>query len=264
MCAKGGGRTVALESSSAKEGFAMNVRKSSLPALALCAGSLALGVAAVPASADTFTLSLSAPPTASVGQAFVMQASGNNPPDQGVLYLDIDAIPASVTTTCPAGYLDASQMAPSVGGSHVAFDQPENEDASGNFSNSVGYTPDRAGAVLFCAYTHDYATDTLATSSAIVNVGSAGTTTTSPKPADHARPRVRRSGSRLVCSRGTWANGPTRFGYRWLVDGHTVKGAHKSKLTIGHRERGHRVRCGVTATNAAGSASALSAPFKVK
>lgn len=230
---------------------------------ALCAGLVAgLGVAAAPALADT--LALSAPATGAVGQAFVINSSGTNSIDDGTLYLEIDAIPASVTTTCPAGYLDGSQLAASTGGSHVAFDQRENEDANGNFTAVDGFTPSAAGGVLFCGYTDDGATDTLATASAVVNVGAPPTGDALSRPAVRARPRVRRSGTRLVCSPGTWANGPTRFAYRWLVDGHTVKGAHRSKLTIGHRERGHRVRCGVTASNAAGSASARSAPFKVK
>jgi hypothetical protein len=237
----------------------MNVRKTWL---GVCIGAGAIGVTAGPAFADT--LALSAPATAVVGQPFVINSSGTNSIADGTLYLEIDAIPASVTTTCPAGYLDGSQLAASTGGSHVAFDQRENEDANGNFSAVDGYTPSAAGGVLLCGYTDDGATDTLATSSAVVNVGSSTTNTGSPKPANRARPRVRRSGGRLVCSRGTWTNGPTRFAYRWLVDGHAVKGAHRSKLTIGHRERGHRVRCGVTATNAQGSASALSAPLRVR
>ena len=69
---------------------------------------------------------------------------------------------------------------------------------------------DRATQQSVMAYTHDYATDTLATASAILNVGAAGTKNVSARPAVRSKPRVRRSGGRLVCSRGTWANGPTR------------------------------------------------------
>ena len=138
--------------------------RTSLSSLAVGAGALALGAATSPALAAPFALSLSAPATATVGQPFVIQASGTDPTDQGALYLEIDAIPAGVATSCPSGYLDAAQLATSTGGALVAFDQRENLDATGSFSTPVGDTPKAAGQVLFCGYTDDGATDTLAAS----------------------------------------------------------------------------------------------------
>ncbi len=138
--------------------------------------SAALGAASVlaagaqSASGAGFALTLTGPQSAVVGGPFALQASGTDPTDQGALYLEVDAIPASVTSTCPSGYLDGSQLATSTGGSLVAFDDRETLDASGNFSMQVGYTPNAARAMLFCAYTDDGATDTLATSSWQVSV----------------------------------------------------------------------------------------------
>ena len=84
--------------------------------LLLGSGLLASGVAAAPALGATFTLSLSGPSTAVVGHPFVIQASGTDPTDQGALYLEVDAIPTTVTSTCPSGYLSGSQLATSTGG----------------------------------------------------------------------------------------------------------------------------------------------------
>ena len=191
--------------------------RTSLSSLAVGAGALALGAATSPALAAPFALSLSAPATATVGQPFVIQASGTDPTDQGALYLEIDAIPAGVATSCPSGYLDAAQLATSTGGALVAFDQRENLDATGSFSTPVGDTPKAAGQVLFCGYTDDGATDTLAASSVVVNVQAAADSPPPPgspaaaiaKPANTRQPRVARSGANLRCHRGTWSNEPS-------------------------------------------------------
>lgn len=228
--------------------------------------------------AAPFTLTMSAPAVAVVGQPLVIQASGTDPTDQGALYLEVDALSASVATSCPSGYLDAAQLATSTGGALVAFDQRENLDAVGSFSAPVGYTPKAAGPLVFCGYTDDGATDTLAASSAAVNVQAAGgspppsgsppppasSSAVAAKPASTSRPRVVRSGSRLRCSTGTWSNAPSSYAYRWLVNGAVRKGAHASTLAVTHGLRGHRLQCSVRAANAAGAATALSAPFKVR
>jgi hypothetical protein len=240
--------------------------------LAAGAGALTFGVAASPATAASFTLNMSAPATAVVGTPFVIQASGTDPTDQGALYLEIDAIAASVATSCPSGYLDAAQLATSTGGSLVAFDQRENLDAAGSFSAPVGYTPKAAGQLLFCGYTDDAATDTLAASSVSVNVqaagGSAPASGAAPaaiaKPANTRRPRVARSGGKLRCTAGAWSNDPSSYAYRWLVNGRAKKRAQGATLAVTRRLRGDRVQCSVRASNAAGAVTAVSAPLKVR
>ena len=222
------------------------------------AGGAGLCAAASPAGADTFTLTISAPASAPTGKPFSVTGSGGDPTDQGALYLEIDEIPASFTTTCPASYLDGGQVASSTGGTLVAFDQRENFDASGAFSNLNAFTPTAPGKVLFCGYTDDGATDTLATASAITTVTAAVV-----KPANTAKPRVKRAHNTLSCTSGGWSGSPTSFAYSWMVNGKAKAGAHRSTLKVTNSLHGRSVRCTVKASNAAGSASAQSAPFKV-
>lgn len=122
------------------------------------------------------TLSLSGASSGTVGTPYAITRSGTDvPADEGPYHLEIDAIPGSFTTTCPTGYLNGGQVAASSGGSFVAFDEPENVDSSGNFSNPKGFTAKTAGSVLVCGYTDDGAGDTLAIASQIVDFQSPST-----------------------------------------------------------------------------------------
>ena len=248
----------------------MRFNRTRLAWLSVGIGAIALGVSAAPAGADIpFTLQLSGPSTPPAGQPFVITASGTSPTDQGAVYLDVYEIPASVTTTCPASYLDAGQLAGGSGGEDVAFYDRESLGSAGNFSMPLAFTPSAPGGYLFCGYTDDEATDTLAAATLLENVASAGSGGGSQggqgqgavKPANTGKPRVNRSGNQLRCTRGSWANAPTHFAYRWVVGGKAKAGVTSSKLTITHGLHGHKVQCGVKASNAAGSSSALSAPF---
>ena len=251
----------------------MGFNRTRLAWLSVGIGVIALGAIAAPAGADGngYTLQMSASSNPPAGQPFVITASGVSPPAGGVVYLDIYEIPASVTTTCPASYLDAGQLAGGSGGDDVAFYDRETTDASGNFSMPVAFTPSKPGGYLFCGYTDDEATDTLAAATLLENAvspgsgggGQGGQSQGAVMPANTAKPRVIRSGNQLRCTRGSWANAPTHFAYHWLVGGKTKAGATSSKLAIAHGVHGHKVRCGVKASNAAGSSSALSAPVTV-
>jgi hypothetical protein len=245
---------------------------------------VALGAAASPAPADPgYTLNLSAPPSVAVGQPVVIQASGANPPtDFFSSWLDVSAIPASVLSACPSGYLNASQVASSTfaqGGEVVANGQRENVDAAGNWSMPIVHTPKMPGRFLICGYTNDGATYSMATASLLLNVQ--GSSTPGPvqsptpvpgqgmpgqgiaRPANVSKPRVRRSGRNLVCNRGRWSNGPTRFAYAWLVNGKTKKGARRRWLPITRGLLGRRVQCKVSASNGAGSSTMASRRYRV-
>src|ERR1700759_618017 len=190
----------------------MTVKRWGIAMLSIAlAGGAGLCAAVAPAGADTFTLTISAPANAPVGKPVAVTGSGVDPTDQGALYLEIDEIPTSFTTTCPDAYLDGGQVAASTGGTLVAFDQRENFDANGAFSNLNAFTATRPGAVLFCGYTDDGATDTLATASAITNFTPAVT-----KPTNTAKPKVKRAHNTLSCTRGSWSGSPTSFAYSWL------------------------------------------------
>ena len=223
-----------------------------------------LGVAASPALAQTYTLNLSGPASATVGHATIMQASGSNPPDDFFSsWLDVSAIPTSVLATCPADYLNAAQVARSSyadGGDVVVTAQRENVDAAGNFSFPFGYTPTKAGRFLLCGYTNDGATWTHTTASMTVDVSGGSTT---GRPSNVKKPKLTRAGGKLVCSRGVWSNSPSDYSYSWFVDGRRKKGATGRRLAITRSLRNHAVRCKVKASNAAGSKTAASRAMRL-
>jgi hypothetical protein len=212
------------------------------------------------AVAETDTLTLSLPPTATVGTPILITASGvdNASPPGDFRYLDMDTIPASVTTTCPNGYLNGEQLSSGSGGTYIAFDQEENYDASGNFSNPNSYTPPSTGEWLICAYTDDgLFGDTFVVTPATLNVVPAVV-----KPTATVKPRVSRSHNTLSCSRGSWSGSPSSYAYSWAEGSKRLSGT-RAKLKVTHKLRGHKVRCSVTATNSAGSSTATSPAFRV-
>jgi hypothetical protein len=238
---------------------------------------VAFAAGTTPALGATYTLNLSAPPTAVIGQPMIIQATGANPADDFFSsWLDVDAIPTSVLSTCPSGYLNASQVASSTfaqGGENLATALREDVDSAGSFSMPIGYTPRTPGRFLICAYTNDGATATLTTASLTLDVQGTGTpapgpSSTSPlphrieRPANVKQPRVTRSGRNLVCSRGRWSGSPSRYSYRWLVNGNAKRGASGRTLRVTRKLRGRRVQCTVTASNAAGETRVASRPYR--
>jgi hypothetical protein len=221
------------------------------------------GVAASPAPAQTYTLNLSGPTNATAGQSTIFQASGSNPPDDFFSsWLDVSAIPTSVLASCPADYLNASQVARSAyadGGEVVVTAQRETVDAAGNFSIPFGWAPTKPGRFNLCAYTNDGATYTQTTASMTVDVAAAST----PRPANVSKPKLTRSRGALVCSRGRWTNSPSRYSYRWFVNGRRKRGATGRRLAITKSLQDRAVRCEVTASNAGGSKTASSRTLRV-
>jgi hypothetical protein len=249
------------------------------------AGGLLLSAGASPALADGYTLHLSAPATVVVGQPIIIEATGvNPPPDQywAGSWIEVVAIPTTVTTTCPASAEDGTGVATGTGGSVLAISLRPNLDAAGNFTNQIGATATTPGSVLICGYQDDGAGLTLARDSLTIEVrvassaapaptpaptGSPATTpspTAGAKPGNLTRPRVTRSARRLRCTRGSWSNHPTRYAFRWLVAGRQMPGQTSGNLRLTHRVRGHKVRCTVTASNAAGATSTTSPTVKVR
>jgi hypothetical protein len=237
------------------------------------AGILGLGVGATPALGQTWTLSLSAPSSSVVvGQTIIIQASGSNYQEPIVdfsSYLTVVAIPTSVLSACPADYSSGKQVALSSGaqGGEVLDEfHSEDEDAAGNFSMPVAYTPGTPGRFLICGYSDDAAASTLATASLALNVEASSGPGPNPaaEPASVKRPRVRRSGKKLVCQRGSWSNNPSRYSYRWLVNGKRKRGARRRTLGVTRKLRGRKVQCRVTAHNAAGATTAISRRLRIR
>jgi Ca2+-binding RTX toxin-like protein len=82
-------------------------------------------------------------------------------------------------------------------------------------------------------------------------------------PVRTARPTI--SGTSLVgrvlsCSPGSWDHNPTRFAYRWNRGGVAINGATSPDYTLTSADGARSITCTVTASNSAGSSSAMSAP----
>jgi len=248
--------------------------------LAAATTAVALGAWASPALAGTYTLNMTAPATAVVGQPVVLQANGSNPPDDFFSsWLDIDALPTTAVSSCPAGYLNASQLANTTGGDQIAVAQREDVDSGGNFTMPLGWTPSSPGRFLICGYTNDGASATLAMASLAMDVQPATKQAPAEQPApppatagpaapaapfNQERPRVTRAGRMLTCRVGRWANAPTDFSFGWVVNGRTKRGAAHRRLRITHALRHASVQCRVTASNGAGLARALSRVVRVR
>jgi hypothetical protein len=237
------------------------------------AGILGLGVGATPALGQTWTLSLSAPSSSVVvGQTIIIQASGSNYQEPIVdfsSYLTVVAIPTSVLSACPADYSSGKQVASesgAQGGEILDEYHSEAEDAAGNFSMPVAYTPGTPGRFLICGYSDDAAASTLASASLALSVEASSGAGPNPaaEPASVKRPRVRRSGKKLVCQRGSWSNNPSRYSYGWLVNGKRKRGARGRTLGVTGKLRGRKVQCRVTAHNAAGATTAISRRLRIR
>ncbi len=139
---------------------------------AALAGALALGATPAPALAAGFTLNLAQQSDAVVGRPLVILATGTIPFEdlQFPYWFSLDAIPPTVTTTCPPDHFEGAQFANANGGAVVTFAQGERPDGAGNFTVPVAVTPRAPGSVLLCAYTDDGATNTLAGASLLLDI----------------------------------------------------------------------------------------------
>jgi hypothetical protein len=80
-------------------------------------------------------------------------------------------------------------------------------------------------------------------------------------PVNTTRPEVTgsaKAGATLSCSRGTWNNDPTTFADQWYRDGTSLAGFTGSTYRLGTLDEGTTLMCVVTASSAAGQASAHS------
>jgi hypothetical protein len=234
-----------------------------LKRIALLAAAFALGGPA-PALAADFSLAIAGPSSGAVGQAMLLRANGTIPPADLPYshWFSAFVIPAPIIPACPADHYEAWQIAVTTGGAYLTHAQRENADSAGNFSVPFGLTPWAPGDFRVCAYTDDGYTNTNARAEHLVHVKASGPAApAAAAPANAKKPRVKRAGRKLVCKPGAWANAPTAYAYRWLVDG-KARGDSR-RLAVTRRLRGHRVRCRVTASNAAGSATAVSRAYRV-
>jgi hypothetical protein len=159
---------------------------------------LALAAPAAPALADGFTLDLAAPSPVAVGHPLVLQATGTIPPDDvGFPYwFSLDAIPTSLTTTCPPDRWEGEQFG-NANGSVIVLTQKEQPDLSGHFTIPVAVTPSAPGSVLLCGYTDDGSEGTMAGASLVMDIvpassgGGRGSGSHKPSPPSYAAQGVR-------------------------------------------------------------------------
>jgi hypothetical protein len=230
-------------------------------ALVALAGGAAVGPASPALGAPGFDLALTGPSASLVGQPVIVQATGANPPPAEypyMVWLSVVLLRPSAVPTCPAGSGEANQLATGTGGAILTIAQREDVDAAGRFSVPVGFTPIVTGPLLVCAYSYNEVGATLALASLTVNVAAAAPAA----PANVKAPRVTRLGNRLVCRAGSWSNDPSSYAYGWLVDGES--GARDRTLRVTRRLRGRSVQCSVTASNAGGSATAVSRRLRIR
>jgi uncharacterized membrane protein len=106
---------------------------------------------------------------------------------------------------------------------------------------------------------------------AVVAAGS-GIAAAKAKPSNTSPPRIfgaARVGQVLTGERGTWTNNPTKYDYAWLRCGpnggncDAIGGANGTQYQLAAADDGHTIRFRVTASNADGSRSAVSAPTAV-
>lgn len=227
----------------------------------LLAAVIGAAVTASPAAADDpgFSISLShVNPPAVLGRSLIMRADVKNPPLSEYAYLtwlDVALLRPEAVSECPAGAQTANQLASAAGGAILTISQRIDVDDQRRYSTPVGFTPAVTGPLLVCAYTVNEVGYSKARASLTVNVQGTG-------PVNVALPRVKRAGTRLTCSPGRWSGGLASFAYRWKVDGKNRSSGRTLRVT--RALRGHRVQCGVIASNASGSASALSPAMAIR
>jgi hypothetical protein len=196
------------------------------------------------------------------GQVLTIVATGTNAPfgtpiDYGLRLFAIDhaqlPIPCAESFSMEETICEDNPQT----GALLAFEDL-NEGLSGPINISLPITLGGPGDLLIWAYTV-LVTDDAAWASDELTIARSGTA----QPVVTTRPRVTRSGNRLVCSRGVWTGNPTSYAYRWRVVHKPGAVGRRATLTVTGRLPGHTVQCAVIATNPAGSARATSRLFKV-
>ena len=234
-------------------------------------GPIAFIAVATPAGAtgptypgETLTVAQSAPAVVGLETGFV--ASGQQADIEDYpLGFDFAAFvkDASVDPTCSPSYTEeqADSLSDPTEQPLTAPTLFQGTDPTFSLSLKVNFA--RPGTFLVCAYS-EYLEDTAAATSVTVRVTGGIIPPPIPKPANTRRPTVTRSGERLTCRPGVWSGAPTGYAYAWFVSGRAKTGAHARTLRISRVLRGHRLQCGVTASNATGRTTARSKSYLVR
>ena len=234
----------------------------------IAAGLLLLGGAPAGATGPAYpgeTLTLQQDGPSIAGQETNFVASGQQTDvddDPGGFDLEVFAKDTSIDPTCSPSYLGEEQA--ELGDEYeqqIVIGLPEGLGTT--FSVPFKYIFPLTGQVILCAYS-TWVTDTAAAASLVVDITSSSTTTTPPaKPANTARPSIKRAGRKLTCERGSWT-GATTYAYAWLVGRRLDRRATRSALAITRALHGHTIVCRVTASNSTGRTAATSAGYHLR
>lgn len=119
------------------------------------------------------------------------------------------------------------------------------------------------GATITCTITATNASGS-ASASASANSNSLGPVAALPvgAPVNSVAPAISGAptvGQTLNTSNGTWSNSPTGYTYQWRRNGVAISGATNSSYTLINIDEGATITVAVTASNAGGSATTVSA-----
>lgn len=250
------------------------MKKLALAPIVALAAALALCAGAAPALAANHTITLTGPPTSTVGQPLAIRATGVvAPPEEfwDLSWIEVVEISMKALPECPPDAPSAGVLAEETGGNVLAIALRPYMDEAGNYSNLVGYTPPAAGSFLICGYLYNEvgytrAMDELryeASGGAGGGAGAGGAAGGTGAPVNVSPPWVSRAGSKLVCHPGSWANAGRTFGYRWMLDRRLTRVTGPRPYAPPHSS-GHTVRCRVTASGPGGKTTAISRPLRLR
>ncbi|MDO9407577.1 hypothetical protein [Patulibacter sp.] len=123
-----------------------------------------------------------------------------------------------------------------------------------------------AGQPITCVVTGTNGAGSSSATSAAVTPAAAPTTPTTPTtpvaaPVNTARPGIQGTtvvGNTLTGTQGSFSNTPTGYAYQWRRDGAAITGATGTTYALVAADAGRTISFAVTATNAGGSATAVS------
>jgi hypothetical protein len=218
----------------------------------------ALGLTATQALASGETISLvQNDPAAVVGHATNFTASGALNPDDTMFGFDIYVFVKNPDNdpTCAADFDTESANAMHSGGNE-SWVSPAGGFQVGmgpSFSAPFKITFTGPGNYLLCGYVQgDFST--FAGNELRGSVTGGTPTPAAAAPAVTRAPWITRKRHVLTCHPGTWANSPQRLSYGWFAKTRKVASGHT--LTVRRALKGRKVVCQVTASNAAGAATA--------
>jgi len=202
-------------------------------------------------------------PTVVAGQAATFTASGTLNPADTMFGFDVYIFvkDPDLDPTCAADFETEEATAMNSAGREAWVSPPLGFQVgtSGTFSQPFKFTFTGSGHYLFCGYVQsDFSTAASAELRGFVSAAPGHASHTQSVPAVVRPPSITRRGRVLVCHGGNWSNSPSSLRYRWYLRRRVAAVASGRTVRVRGSWTGRRVRCRVTARNAAGARTASS------